>query len=110
MDIDFSTLSPDKKTELIKTNSCFYCRKPGHCTMDCYKKARDRGVAPPSNSGTSNNSGGACICTTDLGDQPLIKPEDFANFLKDNMDKFNEDTRLNLVNTLMPPHFQQAQN
>ena len=39
-----------------------------------------------------------------------MKPKDVANFLKDNMDKFDEDTRLNLVDTLMPLHFQQAQN
>ena len=67
-------------------------------------------MAPSPNASTSNNSGETRIHATDSGDQPLMKPEDFANFLKDNMDKFNEDTRLNLVNTLMPPHFQQAQN
>ena len=46
MDTNFSTISPDEKTELIKTNSCFYCRKPGHCATGYHKKARDRGMAP----------------------------------------------------------------
>ena len=110
MDIDFSTLSPDEKTKLIKTNSCFYCRKPGHRATVCHKKVRDRGMAPSPNASTSNNSGGTRICATGSGDQPLMKPEDFANFLKDNMDKFDKDTHLNLVDTLMPLHFQQAQN
>ena len=110
MDIDFSTLSPNDKTKLIKTNSCFYCRKPGHRAAVCHKKARDRGMVPAPNASTSNNSEGTHIRATDSGDQPLMKPEDFANFLKDNMDKFDEDTHLNLVDTLMPPHFQQAQN
>ena len=110
MDINYTTLSPDEKTKLIKTNSCFYYRKPGYRAAVCHKKARDRGMVPAPNTSTSNNSGGTRIRATDSGDQPLMKPKDFANFLKDNMDKFDEDTCLNLVDTLMPPHFQQAQN
>jgi len=45
-------------------------------------------------------------------DTPKIAPstEEMANFVKDNMDYFSEETKLGFINSLMPKDFQLAQN
>jgi len=36
--------------------------------------------------------------------------DNFANYLKDNMDSFDEDTKLDFIGKLMPKDFPKAQN
>jgi len=40
----------------------------------------------------------------------LQDPDSFIRFLKDNMDSFNEDTKLTMIEKLMPKDFTKAQN
>ena len=98
--------SEAKKADLIKSNSCFYCEKPGHRANVCRKKQADRGNF----SGRSNNSREptrvkAAPIMPDLSD-----PDTFADYLKDNMDSFSEETRLGFVEKLMGKDFPAALN
>jgi hypothetical protein len=35
MDIDFTQMSQDEKERLMKSKSCFRCKKQGHMSKDC---------------------------------------------------------------------------
>jgi len=39
-----------------------------------------------------------------------MTPRDISNFLKDNMGSLDEDTKLSIVESLMPKDFSEAQN
>jgi len=98
--------SKAKKAELMRSNSCFYCEKQGHQAKDCHKKQADRGNF----SGRSNNSrepARAHVAPTMPDIQNL---DDFANYLKDNMDSFDEETKLDFIGKLMPKDFPEARN
>ena len=94
--------SEAKKAELMRSNSCFYCEKPGHRANVCRKKQADRSNfsgCPKEASRTGN------IAMPDFQD-----PDKFAEFMKDNMDYFSEEARLGFVEKLMPKDFQAALN
>jgi len=104
--------SEAKKQELMKNNQCFYCEIRGHQVKDCCKKAADHRSF---NSGRTDNPGknkSPPIHNRVSDDTPKIAPstEEMANFIKDNMDYFSEETKLGFVNSLMPKDFQSAQN
>jgi len=105
--------SKAKKQELMKNNQCFYCEIQGHHTKDCCKKTAD---CCPFNGGRTDNPGKSGplspIYNRASDDTPKFIPElkDITNYLKDNMDTFSEDHKLDLVNTLMPKDFCPAQN
>jgi hypothetical protein len=40
MDIDYTQMSPDKKEQLMKSGSCFRCKKQGHLSKDCPTKKK----------------------------------------------------------------------
>jgi len=92
--------SKAKKTELIKNNSCFYCEKPGHRANVCHKKQADRG----------NHNGQ----TVRLGNTPVMPnfqdSDSITEFLQDNMDSLDENTKLSIIETLMPKDFTEARN
>jgi len=92
--------SEAKKTELIKNNSCFYCKKPGHRANVCRKKQADRG----------NHNGQ----TVQLGNAPVTPnfqdSDSITEFLQDNMDSLDENTKLSIIETLMPKDFTEARN
>jgi len=107
MDVDATTTtdinairqqhSEAKKADLMRSNSCFYCEKPGHRASNCRKKQADRGNF----SGRSNNyrePTKAHVATM----PNLQDPEELANFLKENMDYLSTDTRLGFIEKLMP--------
>ena len=98
--------SEAKKAALIKSNSCFYCEKQGHRANVCRKKQADRGnfSGRPGNSRESTKVN-ATPTMPDISDL-----DTFANYLKDNMDSFNEETRLGFVEKLMGKDFPAAQN
>ena len=98
--------SEAKKAELIRSNSCFYCEKPGHRANVCCKKQADRGNF----SGRSNNSREPTRANTTPIMPDISNLDTFANYLKDNMDSFSEETRLGFVETLMPKDFPKARN
>jgi hypothetical protein len=35
MDVDYTQMSQDKKEQLMKSESCFWCEKQGHLSKDC---------------------------------------------------------------------------
>jgi len=98
--------SEAKKAELMRSNSCFYCEKQGHRANVCRKKQADH-------SNFSGRSGNprepvrvkAAPTMPDISDLNV-----FANYLKDNMDSFSEETRLGFVEKLMGQDFPVALN
>ena len=51
MDVDFTQMHPDKKEQLMKTGSCFRCKKQGHLSRECSNRnkasIREATVQPP---------------------------------------------------------------
>ena len=106
MDIDAlrgPELSPEKKDELMKANTCFYCTKPGHRTRECRKKARDQG-------NQSNNTNNNQPRTQVKAVAPITNPDDIVSLLKDNLDIIDEETKLSIIEKLLPQDFPQALN
>jgi len=95
------THSDAKKEQLMKENKCFYCEIKGHQACICCKKAVDCNK----NSGTADN-------TPNIQNQDPIDmtPNDISSFLKDHMNLLDEDTKLSIIESLMPKDFPQAQN
>ena len=106
MDIDAlrgPDLSQEEKDKLMKANACFYCTKPGHRARECRKKARDRG-----NQG--NNTNNNQPRTQVKAAAPITSPDDIASLLKDNLDVIDEETKLSIIEKLLPQDFPQALN
>jgi hypothetical protein len=40
MDVDYTQMSQDKKEQLMKSGSCFWCEKQGHLSKDCPTKKK----------------------------------------------------------------------
>jgi len=97
--------SETKKADLMRSNSCFYCEKQGHRAKDCCKKQADRG----NSSNHPKEPARACITTPMM---PNIQdPDTMVNFLNENMDSFSVDTRLGIIEKLMPKEdFMEALN
>jgi len=96
--------SKAKKAELMRSNSCFYCEIKGHQAKDCCKKLADR-------SNFSSHSNKETVRTGDTTIMPDIQNLDsLADYLKENMDSFNEETKLDFIRKLMPKDFPEAQN
>jgi len=109
--------SEAKKNELMANNQCFYCKIQGHCAKDCHKKQADRRNCE---SGTNNSPGnnrstnypGKSKPTTNRATPGMLDmtPGDISSFLKDNMGLLDKDTKLSIVESLMPKDFTKAQN
>ena len=95
--------SEAKKVELMRSNQCFYCKKQGHRAKDCRKKQANHGNF--SNYPKEPTKARTTFTTPDFQDLDSV-----AEFLKDNMDSFDEDTKLNFIRKLMPKDFTEAQN
>ena len=87
----------------MKDNACFYCTKPGHCAKECRKKARDQGNQ---SNNTSNNQSRTQVKAA----APITSPDDIASLLKDNLDIIDEETKLSIIEKLLPQDFPQALN
>ena len=98
--------SEAKKAELMRSNSCFYCEKQGHRANVCHKKQADRG----NSSGRSNNSSGPTRANATPIMPDISDLDTFADYLKENMDSFSEETRLGFVEKLMAKDFPTALN
>jgi len=91
--------SEAKKADLMRSNLCFYCKKQGHRAKDCRKKQADRGNF----SSQSNNSREPARAHIAAPTMPNIQdPDEMVNFLNENMDSFSADTRLGIIEKLMP--------
>jgi hypothetical protein len=100
MDVDAvrtTNHSEEKKAELMKGNQCFYCKIKGHRAKDCRKKAADC---------TKQSSRGATPKVT----ATALTPDELTKFIKDNMGDFEEDTKISIIEALMPKDFVQGPN
>jgi len=98
--------SEARKAELMRSNSCFYCEKQGHRANACRKKQADCGnfSSRPNNPREPARVHAAPIMS-DIQDL-----NNLADYLKENMDSFSEETRLGFVEKLMPKDFPKALN
>jgi hypothetical protein len=100
MDVDAvhtTNHSKEKKVELMKGNQCFYCKIKGYCTKDYHKKAVDH---------TKQSSRGTAPKVT----ATTLTPDELTKFIKDNMGSFEEDTKISIIEALMPKDFVQGLN
>jgi hypothetical protein len=100
MDVDAvrtTNHSEEKKVELMKGNQCFYCEIKGHRAKDCRKKAADR---------AKQSSGGTAPKVT----ATALTPDELTKFIKDNMGSFKEETKISVIEALMPKDFVQGPN
>jgi len=98
--------SEAKKAELMRSNLCFYCEKQGHRAQNCRKKQADRG----NYSGRFNNPKEPARAHTAPTMPDIQDLDNLADYLKENMDSFSEETRLGFVEKLMPKDFPMALN
>jgi len=98
--------SEAKKAELMRSNSCFYCKIKGHQAKDCHKKQADCNNF----SGRPNNQREPTSVYTTPTMPDIQDLDSLAGYLKDNMDSFDEDTKLDFIGKLMPKDFTKAQN
>ena len=97
--------SEAKKAELMRSNSCFYCEKPGHQANVCRKKQADRGNFSGQFKAREPTRAHAAPIMPDFQDLDSV-----ADFMKENMDSFSKDARLGFVEKLMPKDFLGALN
>ena len=81
-------------------NKCFYCAKIGYRAKDCHKKQADQ----------SQGNRRAAVTDTGTTKAPNITtfdmtPDNIANFLKENIDTINPDTKLSIVKKILPMGF-----
>jgi len=98
-------LSDTQKSKYMAANKCFYCAKIGHCAKDCCKKQADQ----------NQDNGRATAANTGVAKSPNItmcdmSPDDIANFLKDNINTINPDTKLSIVKKILPMGFLMGPN
>jgi len=98
--------SEAKKVELMRSNACFYYEIKGHCAKDCHKKQADCGNF----SGHPDNPKEQTLCMGKLTMPDFQNVDSVSGFLKDNMDTLDEDTKLDIIQSLMPKDFYKAQN
>ena len=89
----------------MAANKCFYCTKIGHCAKDCCKRQVDQ----------NQSNGRATVTNTEIIKLPNIttfdmSPDDIANFLKDNVNTINPDTKLSIVKKILPMGFLMGPN
>jgi len=108
MDIDAMhgpELSDKQRAELMTSWSCFYCFKVGHQAKDCHKKLADRarGSGRPANKPVQAQGQNHTI----LFD---MTPSDIAQFLKDNVDTIDNETKVSIVEKILPTGFLMGPN
>ena len=104
MDIDAirgPELSDKQKAELMATRSCFYCFKVGHQAKECHKKQADRAKGKPASNSPRIDKGQST---------PDMTPDDIAQFLKDNVDTIDDETKLSIVEKILPTGFLTGSN
>ena len=93
--------SDAKKAKLMKENKCFYYEIKGYQACVCCKKQAD----------CAWRSQGTGKITSIRNQKPIdMTPDNISSFLKDNMGLLDEDTKLSIIESLMPKDFPQAQN
>ena len=106
MDIDTMRgpeLSDKQKAELIANQACFYCFKVGHQAKECCKKLVDCAKGSGRPAGKPMRAQEKTI--------PLdMTPSDIAQFLKDNVDTIDNETKVSIVEKILPTGFLMGPN
>ena len=100
MDIDAMRgpeISDKQKAELMANRACFYCFKIGHQAKECRKKLADRAKS-------SGRPAGKPIQAQSTGSLDMT-PSDIAQFLKDNVDTIDNETKVSIVEKILPMGF-----
>jgi len=89
----------------MAANKCLYCTKIGHRAKDCHKKQADQ----------NQGNGRAAAADTETTKAPNITtfdmtPDNIANFLKDNVDTIDPDTKLSIVEKILLTGFLMGPN
>jgi len=89
-------LSDAQKSKYMAANKCFYCAKIGYRTKDCHKKQVDQ----------NQSNGRAAVTNIETIKSPNMTmfdmtPDDIANFLKDNVNTIDPDTKLSIVKKIL---------
>ena len=102
MDVDAVRLgqnhSEEKIAKLKEGNQCFYCEIRGHRAKDCRKKATDRAKQ------------GSGSTAPQVKAAKGLTPEELTKFIQENMDSFQEETKISVIEALMPKDFVQGPN
>ena len=102
MDVDAVCLgqnhSEEKIAKLKEGNQCFYCEIRGHRAKDCRKKAADRAKQ------------GSGSTAPQVKAAKGLTPEELTKFIQENMDSFQEETKISVIEALMPKDFVQGPN
>jgi len=108
MDIDAicgPELSDKQRAKLMTSRSCFYCFKVGHQAKDCHKKLADhaKGSGRPANK-PIQAQGQNYVIPFDM------TPSDITQFLKDNMDTIDNETKVSIMEKILPMGFPTGPN
>jgi len=107
MDIDAMhgpELSDKQKAELMANRACFYCFKIGHQAKECRKKLADRAKSSGRPAGKTMQAQGQNTVPLDM------TPSDITQFLKDNVDTINNETKVSIVEKILPTGFLMGPN
>jgi len=89
-----------QKAKLMASQACFYCFKVGHQAKECRKKLADRAKSSGKPTGKPMQA---------QGQSPAIlldmTPSDIAQFLKDNVDTINDETKVSIIEKILPTGF-----
>jgi len=90
----------------MTSQSCFYCFKVGHQAKVCHKKQADhaRGSRRPADKLVQARGQNPNYTIPDM------TPSDIAQFLKDNMDTIDNETKLSIVEKILPTGFPMGPN
>jgi len=103
MDIDTicgPELLDKQKAKLMTNRACFYCFKVGHQAKECHKKLADHAKSSGRPAGKPIQAQGQNSAI------PLdMTPSDIAQFLKDNVDTINDETKVSIVEKILPTGF-----
>ena len=104
MDIDVTRLSEEAKATCMKENRCFHCQKKGHRARDCFKKKREQGQNPPSQVNTTSTT------KEELPDIKSFDMQQLADTITQYAEQFSDDSKLDLVEKLLPKDFGKGLN
>jgi len=90
----------------MRSNLCFYCEIKGHWAKDCRKKQADHSNF----SGCPNKPREPTRAHATPIMPDIQELNSLADYLKENMDSFDEETKLDFIEKLMPKDFPKAQN
>jgi len=103
MDIDAMRgpeLSDKQRAKLVANQACFYCFKIGHQAKECRKKLADC-------TKSSGRPAGKPMQAQEKSSANSLDmtPSDIAQFLKDNVDTINDETKVSIVEKILPMGF-----